>query len=508
MTHRLFEAEGLVKRFGSTTALDDVQLYLAPGEIHALVGENGAGKSTLASILCGLSRPDRGQMRLSGNPFAPPSRVEAERLGVRIVMQELNLIGTLSVAENLFLRKLPRKFGIIDYPRLHRQAQLLLHRVGLDNIDPKWPVESLGVGIRQMIEIAAALSEECRLLILDEPTAALTGGETELLFSHLLRLKQAGTAIVYVSHRMEEIKRMADRITILRDGKLVSSQPANELSLDDVIRLMVGREVGREVWCPKQRGKAALQVTRLRSEPVVKDVSFELFEGEILGVAGLMGSGRTETVRAVFGADHRSAGEMYLDGSVHPARIRGTSDAVQAGLALLTEDRKDQGLLLTRPIRENVTLPQLRQLARSGGWIRRRKENGRAEGLVKQLDVRCRSIEQTVGELSGGNQQKVVFAKWIGTDCRVLLVDEPTRGIDVGAKFEIYSLLNSLASQGKAIMVVSSDLTELMAICDRILVMSVGQVAANFRRGEWTADSIMSAALSGHTNQGENEVLH
>jgi len=269
--------------------------------------------------------------------------------------------------------------------------------------------------------------------------------------------------------------------------------------------LMVGRELGKEVWRAKSTGKSALRVKGLRSGRAVQDVNFELFEGEILGVAGLMGSGRTETVRAIFGADRRDSGELFLSGSGHPSAIQNTSDAVQGGLALLTEDRKDQGLMLPRSIRENVTLPRLRQLSTKWGWVRKQAEFDEASELAKQLDVRCHSIEQTVGELSGGNQQKVVFAKWLGADSRVLLVDEPTRGIDVGAKVEIYNLLNSLAGKGKAILVVSSDLLELMAICDRIIVMSAGHVAETFVRGDWTADRIMAAALSGpikSTEQG------
>jgi len=498
-----FAASRLVKRFGNTLALNEVGIELAAGEILALVGENGAGKSTLASILGGLTKPEGGSMRLGGEAYSPSSRVDAERLGVRIVLQELNLIGTLSVAENLFLRRMPRKFGLIDIGGLHAQARELLARVGLEKLDPSCPVGSLGTGTRQMIEIAASLAEDCRLLILDEPTAALTEVETERLFDHVLRLKKGGTAVIYVSHRMEEIQRLADRIAILRDGKLVASRPAAGVSLDEVIRLMVGREVGTGVWCAKRKRDVALRVTGLRRGSAVKDVSFDLFQGEILGVAGLMGSGRTETVRAVFGADRKDAGEIFLAGSQAP--IKSTGEAVRRGVALLTEDRKDQGLLLPRPIRENVTLPRLRTFARRGGWIRLGAESTAAQSLTKRLDVRCRSIEQPVAELSGGNQQKVVFAKWIGADSEVLLIDEPTRGVDVGAKFEIYRILNELARKGKAILVVSSDLPELMALCDRIMVMSAGRVAATFARGEWSADRIMAAALSGFAGQGSQE---
>jgi ribose transport system ATP-binding protein len=497
MADSLLSAAGLVKRFGTVCALDHVGLELRPGEIHALVGENGAGKSTLARILSGLSRADEGEIRLDRERYVPTGRVDAERLGVRIVLQELNLIPTLSVAENLFLRKMPQRLGFIDRRTLSDRAQVLLGRVGLADLDPSRPVEGLGIGARQMIEIASAFSEECKVLILDEPTAALADAEAERLFEYVLRLKAAGTAIVYVSHRMEEIRRLADRITVLRDGRLVDSRPAAELSLDDVIRLMVGREIGQGVWRAKEPGRVALRVSGLKQPPAVREVSLEVREGEIVGIAGLMGSGRTETLRALFGADRRRGGDVYLGDADRPARLRNTTDAVRSGVALLTEDRKDQGLLLSRPIRENVTLTHVRRFAAIGGLIRARREAAEAETLTRRLDVRCRSIEQTAGELSGGNQQKVVFAKWLNADCNVLLVDEPTRGVDVGAKFEIYGLLNELASQGKAVLMASSDLPELMSICDRILVMCRGRVTASFERGQWTADGIMAAAIGG-----------
>jgi ribose transport system ATP-binding protein len=421
-----------------------------------------------------------------------------------MVMQELNLIGNLSVAENIFLEHLPNRFGVVSYAAMNARARTVMARVGLDDIAPGRLVSSLGVGQQQLTEIAAGLSQRCEVLILDEPTAALTGAETDLLFTQIARLKAENTAIIYISHRMEELKRIADRITVLRDGKIVATHPAAEVGIDQIVREMVGREIGEVLTTERRkRGALALRVDGLRRGDVVKDVSFEAHRGEILGFAGLMGSGRTETMRLIFGADRADAGCVYLHGSQTPARIRSPRDAVRRGVALLTEDRKAQGLFLPLPIRVNITLARLRDLLRPGGWIRSAEERKVAQRMAETLSLRCRDAEQTVSELSGGNQQKVVIAKWLYRDCDILIFDEPTRGIDVGAKFEIYNLLNALAAKGKAIIVVSSDLKELLAICDRIAVMSAGKLAATFARGEWTQDKIMAAALSGYLEAKE-----
>ncbi len=346
------------------------------------------------------------------------------------------------------------------------------------------------------------LSRRCQVLILDEPTAALTAPEIERLFEQIARLKANGTAIIYISHRMEEIQRIADRISILRDGRLVALRAVGEITLPEIVRLMVGRELGEVVVRePSAPGAVALRVRGLRRTPAVKDVSFEARRGEILGFAGLMGSGRTEAMRAIFGADRRDAGDIFLHASTESTRIRSPRDAVRRGLALLTENRKEQGLLLPWSIRANVTLMNLRQFSQWGGWIRRHPEQASAQSWVKKLGVRCHSAEQPVVQLSGGNQQKVVIARWLLRACDILIFDEPTRGIDVGAKFEIYQLLAELAKQGKAVLMVSSDLLELLAVCDRIVVMSAGRIAATFNRGEWSQDKIMAAALSGYMNQ-------
>jgi ribose transport system ATP-binding protein len=349
-----------------------------------------------------------------------------------------------------------------------------------------------------LVEIAAGLSQRCKVLFLDEPTAALTDSEAELLFAQIARLKAQGVGIVYVSHRMEEIRRISDRITVLRDGQLVATKPISEVSLDDIVRLMVGRELGEEFSRgASSPGETALRVDNLHRGPLVKDVSFEVRRGEILGFAGLMGSGRTETMRAIFGADIPTSGKVYVSGSKKPARIRSPKDAVRHGIALLTEDRKGQGLLLPLPISLNATITSLRRIS-VFGFLQSRREKHSAKKHCDALNVKLASLSQPVGDLSGGNQQKVVIAKWVYRNCDVLLFDEPTRGIDVGAKLEIYHLLDALTKEGKAVVVVSSDLKELLAISDRIAVMSAGKLAATFNRGEWTQDAIMAAALSGH----------
>jgi len=498
METSLLQVSGLSKSY-SALVLDSVDFDLRAGEVHALVGENGAGKSTLARIICGLTNADAGGMRLNGEPYAPRSKRDGEHCGVRMVMQELNLIGNLSVAENIFLEHLPHRWGVISYARLYADARYGLRRVGLEALDPATPVRSLGVGQQQLVEVAAGLSRSCRLLVLDEPTAALTSAETELLFTQLARLKAAGTGIIYISHRMEEIKRIADRITVLRDGQRVATLAAAEAGIDEIVRLMVGRELGEvQAAALRPRGEVALRAVGLSRGAAVRDVSFVAYRGEILGFAGLMGSGRTETMRLVFGADRADRGALYLYDSESPARIRSPCDAVRRGLALLTEDRKAQGLLLPLPVRVNITLARLRDSLRFGGWIDEDAERAAAERQAQALAVRFQGTEQPVAELSGGNQQKVVIAKWLYRDCEILIFDEPTRGIDVGAKFEIYRLLNELAARGKAIIVVSSDLKELLALCDRIAVMSAGRLAATFERGEWSQDKIMAAALSGY----------
>ena len=491
-----------VRRLGKTygvPVLSEVDLDLRRGEVHALVGENGAGKSTLSRILAGLTRADQGEMTLAGATYAPRNKRAAELAGVRIVLQELNLLGSLTVAENLFLGALPHRWGWIDRHRLEERARSVLSSLGVGDLEPGRRVGTLGIGHQQMVAIAAGLTGPCALLILDEPTAALTGPETERLFAQIDRLRREGTSVLYISHRLEEVLRISDRVTVLRDGRLIATRPAIGLSADELIRLMVGRSIETAAHRPRRQvGGPALTVEGLRRDPAVKEVSFAVHRGEILGISGLMGSGRTETVRAIFGADRPDEGRVCLGPERRPVNFRSPRAAVRAGVALLTEDRKAQGLLLPWSIRANLSLFSLPQLSGAGGWIDRRQEQESAAEWARSLGVRCRSHEQPVGELSGGNQQKVVMARWLARRCEVLLFDEPTRGIDVGARAEIYRLLEELAGQGKAIVLVSSDLRELMELCDRIVVMSAGRVAGTFGRGEWSEEGILAAALSGY----------
>ncbi len=373
--------------------------------------------------------------------------------------------------------------------------------VGLGGLDPAQQAGALGVGQQQLVEIAASLVRQADVLILDEPTAALTETETDLLFQQIARLKAQGTGIIYISHRLEELQRVANRISVLRDGQLVATHETREVSLPQIVREMVGRELGTAFSRRDAVGTVALRVVNLQAGARVRDVSFEVRRGEILGFAGLMGSGRTEVLRAIFGADRKEAGALYLGDADVPTIIQSPGDAVRHGLAFITEDRKQQGLLLTQPIRANITLARMREVGGRSGLLNRAAENAISTRFIKSLQVRCASPEQTVAQLSGGNQQKVVIAKWLYRDSDILLCDEPTRGIDVGAKFEIYALLADLAAAGKAIIVVSSELEELMALCDRIAVMSVGKLVTTFQRGEWSQDQIMNAALSQHISK-------
>ena len=496
MDEPLLRIERLHKSYAAPV-LRGVNFDVRAGEVHALIGANGAGKSTLARILCGLTSLDEGRMTLGGAPYAPSGEGEAERAGVHMVMQELNLVGTLSVAENLFLNRFPRRFGFVDFRRLHAEARRALAAVGLERVDVRLPVGRLGVGEQQLVEIAAALARPaCRLLILDEPTAALTAPEIDVLFGHVRRLKGKGVGLIYISHRMEEIRRITDRVTVLRDGRVVATRPTADVSTDEVVRMMVGRADVRQANVGRrERGEVALRVEGLCRGEKVRDVSFEVRRGEILGFAGLVGAGRTETMRAVYGADRPEAGRIYLSDSAEPLTIRHPRDAVRAGIGMVPEDRKQHGLLLARPVRLNETLARLSEVTRPRGWIDGERERQTAQRLGRAMEVQHASVEQPVAELSGGNQQKVVLARWLLRDCDVLLFDEPTRGIDVGAKQAVYALLGRLAEAGKAIVVVSSELRELMAICDRIAVMAAGRLTATFERGAWTEDAIMNAAL-------------
>ncbi|EPO1893774.1 sugar ABC transporter ATP-binding protein [Pseudomonas aeruginosa] len=490
----LLSIRGVGKTYAQPV-LAEIDLQLFGGEVLALTGENGAGKSTLSKIVGGLERPGAGSLELLGRPYAPASRREAEALGVRMVMQELNLLPTLSVAENLFLHDLPRRAGWIDRRRLRAAAREAMAQVGLEAIDPDTLVGDLGIGHQQMVEIARNLIGDCRLLILDEPTAMLTAREVDMLFEQVERLRERGVAIVYISHRLEELARISQRIAVLRDGRLVCVEPIERYDADQLVTLMVLGE--RFDLGPRQTGAPLLRVERLSRRGKVHEVSFEVRAGEIFGISGLIGSGRTELLRLIYGADRADGGQVLLGDPPQRLSLRSPADSVRQGVALITEDRKGEGLLLDQSISANLALGNLPALARHG-VIDRRREEALARRQVEALRVRCADTAQAVGELSGGNQQKVVIGRWLERDCQVLLFDEPTRGIDVGAKFDIYALLAELTRRGKALVVVSSDLRELMLICDRIGVLSAGRMVDTFERDAWTQDALLAAAFAGY----------
>ncbi|MDB6143344.1 MAG: rbsA [Pseudomonas sp.] len=490
-----------VSGIGKTYAqpvLGNIDLTLLRGEVLALTGENGAGKSTLSKIIGGLVTPTTGSMQFQGQAYTPASRTQAEQLGVRMVMQELNLLPTLSVAENLFLDNLPSRGGWINRKQLRADAIKAMAQVGLDAIDPDTLVGELGIGHQQMVEIARNLIGDCHVLILDEPTAMLTSREVEMLFEQITRLQARGVSIIYISHRLEELARVAQRIAVLRDGQLVCVEPMANYNSEQLVTLMVGRELGEKIDLgPRQIGDVALSVKGLGRSDKVLDVSFEVRAGEIFGISGLIGAGRTELMRLIYGADIADTGGIEVGSPLRAVTIRSPVDAVNNGIALITEDRKGEGLLLTQSISANIALGNMSSISRRG-VVNGRDEMSLAQRQVEAMRIRSSSPTQLVSELSGGNQQKVVIGRWLERDCTVMLFDEPTRGIDVGAKFDIYTLLGELTRQGRALVVVSSDLRELMLICDRIGVLSAGRLIDTFERDTWTQDELLAAAFAGY----------
>lgn len=483
---------GISKSFPGVQALQDVALEVRAGEVHALVGENGAGKSTLMRILVGVHQRDAGEILLRGRTVEIPSPIHARTLGISIIHQELNQVPALSVAENIFLGREPRRGpGFVDYVEMYDRAGELLQELGLP-IDPHRKVGSLTVAEQQLVEIAKALSVEADLLIMDEATAALTVKETERLFQFIRDLRARGVGIIYITHRLEEIFRIADRVTVLRDGRYVATYPIGEVTMDDLIRLMVGRHLDEKF--PKEavpRGEPVLEVRGLTTEGLFEDVTLTLHRGEIVGIAGLVGSGKTHVAHAIFGAAPIDAGEIWLEG--RPVTIRSPQDAIAHGIGLVTEDRKRLGLVLGMNVRDNITLPVLPELERIG-FVDRGREQALVRQAIEELDMAVASPEQIVRQLSGGTQQKVVVAKWLQARAKVLLLAEPTRGIDVGAKVEMYRLMVALAKRGVGILMVSSELPEILGMSDRILVMHEGRITAEFTREEASQEAILASA--------------
>jgi len=503
----LLQLTGVRKRFGGVVALNGVSFALRPGEVHALVGENGAGKSTLIKILCGIVRRDAGTITLDGAPYDPHGPAHAKAQGIQVVHQEFNLLPYLSVAENICFENLPRRsFGRVDTPALEARARRALDAIGLREVDVHRPVATLGVAHRQLVEIARALMDDSRILILDEPTATLTARETELLFAIIAGLKAKGVAIVFVSHHLNEVFAICDRVTVLRNGESVITADIADTTPDQLVASMVGRQLAAAMATPRTietGGRTALSVRDLRppasSNP--EGVSFDLHYGEILGIAGLVGSGRSEVLRAIFAADLPLSGTLQRDGERR--RYRSPKDAIRDGLGFVTEDRKDEGLILDMAISANVSLASLKRVSRLG-LLDRAKEAQLTEDLGREIRLKYGGVNDPAATLSGGNQQKVVLAKWLANGPKVLLLDEPTRGVDVGAKAEIYTLLRGLAEQGLALLVVSSELPELITLCDRILVMSKHRITGELARANFSEERILNLAYRNERPHGHH----
>jgi ribose transport system ATP-binding protein len=492
MNGLLVQMEGIEKRFPGVLALNGCRFELKAGEIHALVGENGAGKSTMMKILTGVYQKDAGRIVYKGKEVSVANTKEAQQLGISIIHQELNLMPHLTVAQNIFIGREPRKGWFLNERLLNEQAIQLFERMNL-NIDPSTVVSELTVAKQQMVEIAKALSYEAEVLIMDEPTAALTQAEIEELFRIIDQLREKGVGIVYISHRMEELKRVTDRITVMRDGQYIDTVRTASATIDQIISMMVGREIVHQSKpIVTSRGNpTVLEVKGLNRGSQLVDISFHVKKGEIIGFAGLMGAGRTEVARAVFGADPVDSGEVQIHGK--RVAISQPHDAVAHGIGYLSEDRKQFGLLIDMDVKKNIALASYRKFRRFG-WMNDDKIRRNARNHIESLRIKTPGEDQTIKFLSGGNQQKAVIGKWLTRDCDILIFDEPTRGIDVGAKSEIYALLEQLAAEGKAIIMISSELPEILRLSHRIVVMCEGRITAVMNSEEATQENIMAYA--------------
>lgn len=496
----ILEVRGVEKRFSGVHALKGVDLQLREGEVLALLGENGAGKSTLMKILAGVQRADGGEIRVDGEPVDFHSVGEALEKGIALIHQELNLAENLDVAANVFLGREPLRWGLLDTGRMHREAGVWLEKAGLD-VEPSTAVGELTIGRRQQVEIAKALAVDARILIMDEPTSSLSESETQVLFGVIRELKRRGVAVIYISHRLGEVQEVADRVTVLRDGEWVGDLEKEEITHEAMVKKMVGRDL--DAFFPRRQGEVGEEVLRVEGLRTLahpaESLSFSVRAGEIVGVAGLVGAGRSEALQAVFGVDRRVAGQVEVSGTqVKPDDPRA---AIAAGLALVPEDRKRDGLVLEMGVPENLSLVSLSRDATPGGFRRGSAERRIEAEMGEAMKIKTAGAGQAVGRMSGGNQQKVVIGKWLAMEPEVLLLDEPTRGVDVGAKHEIYLLMESLAERGKAVLFVSSDLVEVLAMSDRVLVMHEGQLAGELCRGEATEESVMAMATGGEIKQ-------
>lgn len=491
----LLSMQSISKAYPGVQALQNVSLEILRGECHALVGENGAGKSTLMKILAGAEPLDAGEIALDGTPVTIHSPHQSQKLGIAIIYQEFNLIPTMSIAENVFLGREPSRFGMVDFSREEKEASDILEQLGI-SLDVRTPVSQLSIAQQQMVEIAKALSTQAKIIAMDEPSATLTSHELKHLFSLIRTLKERGISVIYISHRLEEIFEVCDRLTVLRDGEWVTTTEVHSITREGIIEHMVGRTITDEF--PKEiatKGEEIIRTENL-SHGFVQNVSFQVHAGEIVGLTGLVGAGRTEVARMLFGADSPDSGTIVLKGK--PVVLRSPRHAIDMGICFLTEDRKEQGLILGMRIRENVTLPTLSQFC-TFGFLEARKEVDSTGQKIEELRIKTPSGETMTGTLSGGNQQKVVLAKWLMAKSKLFIFDEPTRGIDVGAKREIYLLMNELVKNGAGILMISSELPEVLGMADRILVMSEGRIAGELARDSATQEAIMTLATQGAT---------
>ncbi|MGI6113695.1 MAG: sugar ABC transporter ATP-binding protein [Mahellales bacterium] len=495
MAEKLIRMEHIYKEFPGVKALRDVSFELMEGEVHALVGENGAGKSTLMKVLTGEYSKDKGKIFYRGQQVEFNSVRDSQKLGIVMIHQELNLMNHLTAAQNIFIgREAKRKFKLfLNDGEINKRASDIFKSLNV-NIDPTEKVGNLTVAKQQMVEIAKALSYESKILIMDEPTASLTSGEIEDLFRVIRMLREEGKGIVYISHKLEELKHISDRITVMRDGAYIDTVPTKDADLDMIISMMVGREIfiTKTQSHVKDVAPIALEVKELRRGRMVRNVSFNVRQGEILGIAGLMGAGRTETGRAIFGADKLENGDIYVYGK--KININNPSDAVRNGIAYLSEDRKRYGLNLILDVEHNISIANMKKFVKAKFFINKNKAQKNASIMIDRLNIKTPSVRQIVKYLSGGNQQKIVLAKWLTRNCDILIFDEPTRGIDVGAKNEIYNLLSELASQGKAVIMISSELPEIIRICDRVVVMCEGRVTGEVKDDDIDQNVIMRLA--------------
>lgn len=494
MIQPVIQMQGISKRFQGVQALDQVDFEVYPGEIVGLLGENGAGKSTLIKILSGVYQPDQGTISILDRPVHISNPHTAQQFGVVTIYQELALIPYMSVAENILLNREPRRLpaiGLVDFGAMRRIAEHLLADLGV-HIPSDKKVSELTLAGQQMVEIARAISRQASVILMDEPTSALSGRETQALLSLMRRLKANGVAIVFISHRLEEILQVVDRIIVMRDGRRVATMPVAQATEDTIIRAMVGRSVELFPKADAPIGDVVLEARNLAGPNGVADVSLQLRRGEILGLAGLVGAGRTETIRLICGADRKTSGTLVIDGKI--VRINTPADAVRQGIGWVPEDRKQQGLILGMDVKQNTTLAVLKRISDLIGTVKAKQERELTERYVQRLSIATPSISKAVGSLSGGNQQKVVLSKWLASQPKVLILDEPTRGIDVGAKAEVHALMSQLAQQGLAILMISSEMPEVISMSDRVIVMCQGRVTGEFQRAELSQERIMSAA--------------